>query len=80
MKMGYEYNTYPCPECEDDVEVALPCSKYATCTGCGAHLEVHPDADFDDGGWHDLTHLSVARPADGEDIEEWQYQSEKGGE
>jgi hypothetical protein len=32
-----------------------------TCPGCGTLLEIHPDADFEGGGWHDLTHLSIAK-------------------
>lgn len=55
----WEYNTYSCPECEDDVQVPLPAAKHVTCEGCGATLEIHPDADFEDGMWHDRTHLSV---------------------
>lgn len=57
-----EYNTYSCPNCEDDVEVPLPVAKYATCESCGTKLEIHPDAEFDEDGWHDRTHLSVVDP------------------
>ena len=57
-----EYNEYECPECGEWVRVALPLSKYADCKNCQAKLEIHPDAEFEDGMWHDRTTLSVAVP------------------
>jgi hypothetical protein len=57
-----EYNEYPCPNCEEDVRVPLPPSKYATCPGCKKTLEIHPDAEFEDGLWHDRTTLSIVDP------------------
>jgi DNA-directed RNA polymerase subunit RPC12/RpoP len=54
-----EYNEYPCPACEEDVRVPLPASAYVTCPSCQSKLEIHPDAEFEDGLWHDKTHLSV---------------------
>ncbi len=56
------YNEYPCPNCEADVRVALPVSKYATCDECKAKLEIHPDAEWFDGFWHDRTTLSIVDP------------------
>lgn len=56
------YNEYPCPECEEEVRVELPAGTHVTCTGCGTLLSIDADADFDEGGWHDRTTLSVARP------------------
>jgi DNA-directed RNA polymerase subunit RPC12/RpoP len=58
------YNDYPCPNCEADVRVSLPAAKYAECEECGAKLEIHPDAEFYDGMWHDLTELSVVDPGE----------------
>lgn len=55
----YPYNEYPCPECDDDVRVALPLAKYVICHNCHTQLEIHPDAEFEDGLWHDRTTLSV---------------------
>ncbi len=62
MTYPSEYNEYPCPNCEADVRVALPAAKYATCPECKAKLEIHPDADFEDGMWHDRTELSIVDP------------------
>jgi hypothetical protein len=59
ITLSADYNFYPCPNCEADVSVALPPAKYATCDECKTKLEIHPDADFEDGHWHDKTHLSV---------------------
>ncbi len=56
------YNEYPCPNCEADVRVGLPVSKYAECPECKAKLEIHPDADWFDGFWHDRTTLSIVDP------------------
>jgi hypothetical protein len=52
-------NEYSCPNCEEDVSVPLPASKYVNCGHCKTKLEVHPDAEFYDGLWHDLTTLSI---------------------
>jgi hypothetical protein len=57
--LSADYNFYPCPNCEEDVAVALPPAKYATCHECNTKLEIHPDADFEDGMWHDRTTLSI---------------------
>ncbi len=54
------YNEYPCPNCEADVRVGLPAGKYATCGDCKTRLEIHPEADWFDGFWHDRTTLSIA--------------------
>lgn len=56
------HNFYSCPNCEADVEVALPLAKYATCAECKTKLEIHPDAEFEDGMWHDRTVLSIVDP------------------
>jgi hypothetical protein len=56
------HNEYACPNCEADVSVALPVAKYATCDECKTKLEIHPDADFEDGMWHDRTTLSIVDP------------------
>jgi len=56
------HNSYECPECSDDVEVPLPLAKYVTCPTCKSKLEIHPDADWFDGMWHDRTELSVVDP------------------
>ncbi len=61
MSIGLE-NTYSCPNCEADVSVALPLAKYAECLECKTKLEIHPDADFEDGMWHDRTTLSIVDP------------------
>ncbi len=53
------YNTYACPSCEADVRVGLPHAKYAFCDECKTRLEIHPDAEFDEDGWHDRTTLSI---------------------
>lgn len=53
------YNEYPCPNCEEDVRVGLPAAKYVDCPSCKAKLEIHPDAEFEDGMWHDRTTLSI---------------------
>jgi hypothetical protein len=53
------HNEYPCPNCEADVSVALPAGDYATCDECKCKLEIHVDAEFEDGLWHDRTTLSV---------------------
>ena len=54
-----DYNEYPCPSCEEDVRVPIPPSKYVVCQSCKRQLEIHPDAEFYDGLWHDLTTLSI---------------------
>jgi DNA-directed RNA polymerase subunit RPC12/RpoP len=53
------HNQYTCPNCEADVSVALPVARYATCPECHFKLEIHPDAEFEDGHWRDRTELSV---------------------
>jgi DNA-directed RNA polymerase subunit RPC12/RpoP len=53
------HNTYSCPSCEADVAVTLPVAKYVTCPECHSKLEIHPDAEFEDGLWHDRTELAV---------------------
>jgi DNA-directed RNA polymerase subunit RPC12/RpoP len=60
--MTESLNYYSCPECEEDVPTRLPLAKYVTCPGCKSKLEIHPDADFENGMWHDLTTLSVVDP------------------
>jgi hypothetical protein len=55
----FNVNQYPCPGCEEDVDVPVPASKYVSCQHCKVKLEVHPDAEFYDGLWHDLTTLSI---------------------
>jgi predicted RNA-binding Zn-ribbon protein involved in translation (DUF1610 family) len=58
-------NEYECPNCGDTVQVPMPASKNVDCTSCGAKLEIHPDAEFFDGLWHDRTELSiVSAPAE----------------
>ena len=57
-----DYNEYQCPECDEDVRVPLPPSKYVDCPHCKSHLEIHPDAEFEDGMWHDHTTLSIVDP------------------
>ncbi len=57
MTYPSEYNQYPCPVCEADVRVSLPAAKYVTCPECNVKLEVRPDADWEDGMWHDRTEL-----------------------
>lgn len=54
-----DYNEYPCPSCEEDVRVPIPPSAYVVCQHCKTQLEIHPDAEFYDGLWHDLTTLSI---------------------
>lgn len=56
------FNEYECPECDAWVRVALPPSRYVKCPECMSNLEVHQDADFEDGMWHDRTTLSVVDP------------------
>jgi hypothetical protein len=55
-------NEYPCSNCEEAVRVPIPPSKYIICQHCKTQLEIHPDAEFYDGLWHDLTTLSVVDP------------------
>jgi hypothetical protein len=62
MYRSSNYNLYTCPNCEEDVPVALPAAKWATCPECCTKLEIHPDADWEDGMWHDRTTLSVVDP------------------
>jgi DNA-directed RNA polymerase subunit RPC12/RpoP len=56
------YTTYECPACDEEFEVSLPVSKYAVCANCQSKLEIHPDAEFERGMWHDRTTLSVVTP------------------
>lgn len=60
--MTFPFNEYECPECGEDVRVELPAGKYVKCPECMSNLEIHADADFKDGMWHDRTTLSVADP------------------
>ncbi len=56
-----DYNEFDCPVCDEVVQVALPYAKWATCPN-GHRLEIIPDADFDENGWHDRTEL-MPRPS-----------------
>lgn len=60
--LSADYIFYECPNCSEDVAVALPPAKYVDCHSCHSKLEIHPDADFFDGMWHDRTTLSVVDP------------------
>jgi hypothetical protein len=53
------YTEYPCPNCEESVPVEVPTSGHVVCPECKLNLEVHPDAEFDQDGWHDRTTLSI---------------------
>ncbi len=53
------YNEYPCPNCEAEVRVGLPAGKNVVCQECKTKLEIHPDAEQDEDGWHDRTTLSI---------------------
>ena len=54
------YNEFECPNCEEIVQVPIPYAKYVDCPGCKLTLEIHPDAEQDENGWHDRTTLSMA--------------------
>jgi transcription elongation factor Elf1 len=48
---------YPCPYCEDEVEVSdNDCT--VECKSCGSSLRVDRDAEQIDGRWKDLTTLT----------------------
>jgi DNA-directed RNA polymerase subunit RPC12/RpoP len=56
------HNDHECPQCGDTVLVPLPYPKYVDCQECKSKLEIHPDAEFEDGLWHDRTELSIVDP------------------
>ncbi len=62
MKQCPSSNDFECPNCEEWLSVPLPYAKYVDCPWCKKKLEIHPDADFDRGMWHDRTTLSVVDP------------------
>ena len=47
---------YPCPNCEDEVELDGNVTEL-TCKSCGQQIKVDYDAEFDNGMWHDMTKL-----------------------
>jgi uncharacterized paraquat-inducible protein A len=54
------YNEFECPNCDEIVNVPVPYAAHVVCPGCKLTLEIHPDADQDENGWHDRTTLSIA--------------------
>lgn len=52
-------NDFECPNCFEWLKVPIPYARYVDCPSCRAKLEIHPDAEFDEGVWHDLTELSI---------------------
>lgn len=58
-KSDPNHNDHVCPACDDWIAVPIPYAKNITCPWCNAKLEIHPDAEFDRGMWHDRTELSI---------------------
>jgi hypothetical protein len=55
-------NEYECPNCDNEVYINLakPDTK-VVCLHCKAPLELDVDAEFTNGSWRDLSHLSMAK-------------------
>ncbi len=56
------HNEYECPNCDEWIAVPIPLAAYVNCPECKAKLEIHPNADWFDGFWHDRTTLSIVDP------------------
>jgi len=59
IKSNPNSNDFECPNCDEWLSVPLPYAKYVNCPWCKSKLEIHPDAEFEDGLWHDRTELSI---------------------